>query len=454
MSQLTSKQFIELLRRSQVLDDTKLASVVRSLNALPAAEINDPQRLAGRLVNEGIITTWHAKKLLAKKCKGFVLGKYLLLQHIGSGGMSHVYLARHKMIGRQVALKVLPPEKVKDAGYLDRFIREAKAAAKLDHPNIVRAYDVDCHENLHFIVMEYVEGMDLHQKIKREGLLSYSEAANCIAQAARGLHHAHLAKLVHRDVKPSNLLLTSEGDVKVLDLGLAMFSDDAMANSDALTNANSVLGTADYLSPEQARNCHDVDYRADIYSLGCTFYYLLTGGPPFPGGTFAQRILKHQMDQPEPIRNQRPDCPPILLQLCERMMQKDPEDRFQSAHEIDERITSWLNTTAASSDMSSVSIVVKDANTAPRPIAKATEGSDRNSKTPSSHDNATETHSLEVEVDLNMPVNVETSSSAVDRRRQATRRSAVKVPITLWITMGILAVVCLALAVYVVIQHS
>ena len=453
MSQLTSKQFLELLRRSQVLDDTKLASVVRSLKALPADETKDANRLADRLVREGIITTWHAKKLLAKKCKGFVLGKYLLLHHIGSGGMSHVYLARHKLIGRQVALKVLPPGKVKDAGYLDRFLREARAAAQLDHPNIVRAYDVDCHEKLHFIVMEYVEGLDLHKKVKRGGPLAFQEAANFVAQAARGLHHAHMSKLIHRDVKPSNLLVTGEGDVKVLDLGLAMFSDDAVEKSDALTNANSVLGTADYLSPEQARNCHDVDYRADIYSLGCTLYYLLTGGPPFPGGTFAQRILKHQIDHPEPLRNHRPDCPDILSSACARMMQKNPEDRFQSADEIDREFTCWLKASVANSDNSPVSIVVTDPTAGP-----AEENSDqpvaRMFDTPVVSDPETETHNDRAIPDPVVPVHVDSSSSVVARRRQVASRSRVKVPLALWITMGVLAVACVALAVYVVMQNS
>jgi serine/threonine-protein kinase len=452
MSQLTSKQFIELLRRSQVLDDTKLATIIRSLKSGPAEERNDPNRLAQRLVNDGVITTWHAQKLLAKKCKGFVLGKYLLLHHIGSGGMSHVYLAQHRLIGRRVAVKVLPPDKVKDAGYLDRFLREARAAAQLDHPNIVRAYDVDSQENLHFIVMEYVEGIDLHKKVKREGVLSFDEAASFVAQAARGLHHAHLAKLVHRDVKPSNLLVNSEGTVKVLDLGLAMFSDEALAKSDALTKSNSVLGTADYLSPEQARDCHDIDYRADIYSLGCTLYYLLTGGPPFPGGTFAQRILKHQLDTPVPIRNHRPDCPSILSDVCERMMQKDPEDRFQSVLEIDEQLTKWLKSTFVNANESPISIVVyEQTNDESEPTGNSTSNQRQR---PEPVESPTDTNTPAAKLsppDDNAPVKVDAFQSVVARRRE-TQKTSVKVPIMMWVTIGALAIVCICLAVFVVMQ--
>ena len=450
MSQLTSKQFIELLRRSQVLDDTKLASVVRSLNALPRKEISDPAQLAQRLVRAGVITDWHAKKLLAKKCKGFVLGKYLLMHHIGSGGMSHVYLARHRLIDRQVALKVLPPGKLNDAGYLDRFLREAKAAAQLDHPNIVRAYDVDCEDSLHFIVMEYVDGIDLHKKVKRDGPLACEEAAEFIAQAARGLQHAHEAKLIHRDVKPSNLLVTREGLVKVLDLGLAMFSDDATAPSDALTNANSVLGTADYLSPEQARSCHDVDHRADIYSLGCTFYYLLAGVPPFPGGTFAQRILKHQLEEPDPIRNHRPECPPYLMDACSSMMQKAPEDRYQSADEIDRELTSWLKSCKTTEGSSPVSIVVDD----PKSVDVADRSAPASADPAFGSNNEVESHAMGLDVFSDVAVTVDSPSSVVDRRRRTVSRSTVKIPLAFWIAMGVLTIVCVCLAIYVVMQYS
>lgn len=452
MSQLTSKQFIELLRRSQVLDDTKLAALLRSLRSWPSEQVENPQYLADRLVQEKVITAWHAQKLLAKKYKGFVLGKYLLLHHIGSGGMSHVYLAEHRLIGRRVALKVLPPGKVKNSSYLDRFIREAKAAAKLDHPNIVRAYDVDSHDDLHFIVMEFVDGLDLHKKVKRDGPLSFHEAANYVAQAARGLHHAHLANLIHRDVKPSNLLVTTDGQVKVLDLGLAMFSDEGVNESSALTNANSVLGTADYLSPEQARDCHDVDYRADIYSLGCTLYYLLVAEPPFPGGTFAQRILKHQIDDPISLRRRRKDCPEILADACERMMKKAPDDRFQTGDEIDVLFSDWLRDSSGAVTGEIEICVSDDLQPASQSKNFVANRDDKNDES------ETKTHDASIHDDYptlpsNSRISVEASSSVVERRKLATSRSTVKIPVAFWGVMALLAGICVALVILVITQN-
>ncbi|MCA9213458.1 MAG: serine/threonine protein kinase [Planctomycetales bacterium] len=456
MSQLTSQQFIEMLRRSQVLDDTKLAALLRSLKSWPADQVQDCTKLAARLVQEGVITAWHAQKLLAKKYKGFVLGKYLLLQHIGSGGMSHVYLAQHRLIGRQVALKVLPPGKVKSSSHIDRFIREAKAAGKLDHPNIVRAYDVDSHDDLHFIVMEYVDGIDLHKKVKQQGPLPFHEAASYIAQAARGLHHAHLAKLIHRDVKPSNLLVTPEGQVKVLDLGLAMFSDEGTNDSSALTNSNSVLGTADYLAPEQARDCHDVDYRADIYSLGCTLYYLLTGQPPFPGGTFAQRILKHQIDEPDPIQTLRTNCPSILSEACERMMKKAPEDRFQSAHEIDVLLIDWLKREKPAVKLQSGAgdhSRIKKGSGVSSPSESAAAGLTPEPQTGTNSQHLIDRNDVAL-VEPDAKISVEADSSVVERRKQATSGFSVKIPIVFWGIMAALAIVCIVLVVLVISQNA
>jgi serine/threonine protein kinase len=212
--------------------------------------------------------------------------------------MGTVFLCEHTSMRRRVAIKVLPVAKAKDPSYLERFYREARAVAALDHPNIVRAYDIDQDEKLHFLVMEYVDGASLQEIVKRAGPLEPLRAAHYMCQAAFGLQHAHeAAGLVHRDIKPGNILVDRTGAVKVLDMGLARFFHD---EEDVLTKKydENVLGTADYLAPEQALDSHAVDIRADIYSLGATFYFCLTGKTPFSEGTVAQKLIWHQTRAP------------------------------------------------------------------------------------------------------------------------------------------------------------
>jgi serine/threonine protein kinase len=307
--------------------------------------MDDAQTLADFFVQRNLLTPWHCEKLFDRKYRGFFLGKYKLLDRLGAGGMSAVYLAQHTMMHRLHAIKVLPRDRVEDTSYLARFKREAKAAAALDHPNIVRAYDIDQQKDQYYLVMEYVKGHDLSELVKdlnaRGELLELERAADYIIQAARGLQHAHDAGLVHRDIKPANLLVDERGVVKILDMGLALFSEDETASL-TITHNENVLGTADYLAPEQALSSHDVDHRADIYSLGCTFYYLLTGHPPFPEGSLAQRIARHQSDRPPEIPRDRPDCPEVLVAICDRMMAKKAEDRFPRAEDVAAALLSWL----------------------------------------------------------------------------------------------------------------
>ncbi len=218
-----------------------------------------------------------------------------------------------------MAIKVLPQRRVNDSSYLPRFYREAKAAASLHHANIVLAHDIDNDKDTHYIVMEYVEGKDLYLIVKADGPLSYHDAANYIGQAADGLQHAHDAGLIHRDIKPANILIDRRGVAKVLDLGLARFSAEPEDGEESLTvqHDENVLGTADYLAPEQALNSHNVDSRVDIYSLGCTLYYVLTGHPPFPEGTMAQRLMKHHTEEPASIYEDRSDAPRVGRDLQE-----------------------------------------------------------------------------------------------------------------------------------------
>ena len=341
MSKAVAQSFLDFVRRSQLVEEDRLDKFLAKYRKANDDQLPERQEaLAEALIGAGLITDWQADKLLAGKHKGFILGKYKLLRHLGKGGMSQVYLAEHILMRAQRAIKVLPQNRVDDSTYLERFRIEARAAAKLDDPNIVRAYDIDNDGKTHYLVMEYVDGKDLHMLVKDDGPLSYEVAADYVAQVARGLSHAHEMGLVHRDIKPANCLVDKNHTVKLLDMGLARLIDDE--ESLTLDNNENVLGTADYLAPEQALNSHRADSRADIYSLGCTLYYLLTGHPPFPEGSIAERLLKHQRDPAPSILKDRPDAPPTLVHICERMMAKKVEDRHQTACEVVERLTEWL----------------------------------------------------------------------------------------------------------------
>jgi len=342
MAKRKAGNFLELVQRSGLVERDQLKRVVLQLKAeAGTGPVIDNAFVGRRLVEAGLLSNWQCEKLLEGAHKGFFIGKYKLLDHLGTGGMSSVYLAEHLLMQRRVAIKVLPKAKVQDASYLGRFLREAQAVAALDHHNIVRAYDVDNDGDVHYLVMEHVAGRDLLVIVKDGGPLDYALAADYVRQAADGLGHAHDAGLIHRDVKPANLLVDGSGVVKLLDLGLARFTGEDLASL-TLANDENVLGTADYLSPEQAIDSHGVDARTDVYSLGCTFYYLLAGHPPFPEGTLPQRLMKHQKDPPPSIHKDRPDAPDDLVKTCLWMMAKKPDDRPQSAAEVSRLMADWL----------------------------------------------------------------------------------------------------------------
>jgi serine/threonine-protein kinase len=339
---LTVESFVALVKQCGLIDAELLKKHWKELKEAGVA-LAEPRQIADEFVNRKLLTRWQADKLLQGRHKGFFLGKYRLLSLLGSGGMSAVYLAEHVLMRRRVAIKVLPKQRVDDSSYLERFHREAQAVAALDHRNIVRAYDVDQEKDIHFLVMEYVPGQSLHELVVNNGPLDFVLAAEYMRQAAEGLHHAHRMGMVHRDIKPGNLLLDEKGTVKLLDLGLARFFDEKDEHSLTVKHDEKVLGTADYLSPEQALNSHTVDLRSDIYSMGCTLYFLLTGHPPFPDGTLAQRLLSHQSKSPQPLLEVRPDAPAGLIAVLERLMAKKPEDRYQTAKDAATALLEWLS---------------------------------------------------------------------------------------------------------------
>lgn len=348
LSRPTADVFLTTVKKSGLVEPERLQKLLAELQAANG-DVNNSAAIADFLVEKNLVTRWQAEKLLLGKHKGYFLGKYRLLSLLGKGGMSSVFLAEHVLMRRRCAIKVLPTKRVADSSYLARFHREAQAVAALDHPNIVRAYDVDHQTDkdaeIHFLVMEYVEGDSLQDLVDRGGPLGFADAANYIRQAALGLEHAHQEGMVHRDIKPGNLLVDPGGTVKLLDLGLARYFSSEEKEGTALTIAHDekVLGTADYLAPEQALDSHTVDHRADLYSLGCTFYFLLTGHPPFTEGTLAQRLMAHQTKDPPPVEKDRPDTPPTLAAILRTMMEKLPEKRPATSAQVAETLLHWLD---------------------------------------------------------------------------------------------------------------
>ncbi len=334
--------FLDLVRRSGLVEKDRLQAFLALLAQESQGELpSDVDEVARRLLAEKLVTPWQCDRLLEGRHRGFFLGRYKLLGELGTGGMSRVYLGEHVLMQRRVAIKVLPQSRVADTSYLARFHREARAAAALDHPNIVRAYNVDNEGDIHYLVMEFVDGRDLQQMVKKGGRMECAAAVEYIRQAAEGLGHAHSHGLIHRDVKPANLLVDQKNVVKVLDLGLARFTDEDRASLTVQYDEN-VLGTADYLAPEQALDSHGANARADIYGLGCTLYFLLTGHPPFPDGTLAQRLMAHQKQQPPGIAQQRPDVPADLIEICTKMMAKKPANRYPSMNDVAQALRRWL----------------------------------------------------------------------------------------------------------------
>lgn len=333
----TREAFLGLLRRSGLVEEQRLDAYLRQDKDQPTRQ-QEIRPWVATLVRDGLLTHFHAEQLLMGKWRGFRIGNYRILERLGTGGMGLVYLGEHATLRRRVAVKVLARIRAADPAMVTRFYREARAAAALKHPNLVRAYDIGQDDDLHYLIMEYIEGADLQVLVDRHGPLSIPRAAHYIRQVALGLQHAHEAGFVHRDIKPGNLLLDRQGVVKILDLGLAL---SGQPEQDVLTRGV-ILGSADYLAPEQALDSHQVDIRADIYSLGSTCYYLLTGRPPFGDAkTVTQKLIFKQTRQPRPIRELRPEVPEELAAVVARMLANDPDERYRNPAEVAAALAPW-----------------------------------------------------------------------------------------------------------------
>ena len=281
----------------------------------------------------------------AGRFKGLMIGAYRVMDKIGAGGMGIVYLGEHEKLKRRVAIKILPEDKTKDKLALERFYREARAAAALDHPNIVKAFDVSEQNGMHYLVMEFIDGNNLQKYVDTKGPLPWKTAINILIQSCKGLQHASERNMVHRDIKPANILVDKSGQVKILDLGLARSFQIVQDNlTQDLSDGSDVMGSIDYIAPEQAIANNAVDVRADIYSLGATFYTLVTGKPPVDGTT-AQKLLQHQMQMPVPISRLRPEIPESLNGVLAKMMAKRPDDRYRTGVAVADALNPFGQTT-------------------------------------------------------------------------------------------------------------
>ena len=317
---------VGLVRQSRLLDDTALGGVAARARAGDLRGLT-PDALFGRLAGDGTLTPFQARQLAAGRWRGLVLHNYKLLARLGAGGMGQVFLGEHVGLGRRVAVKVLAQDLADNPTARARLVREARAAAALDHPNIVRVFDIDADATPPYLVMEYVDGVSLQAAVAAAGTFRAEAAVLVARQVAAGLQHAAENGLVHRDVKPANLLLDRRGGVRILDLGIVRADfDDGLTTSDEA--GRRILGTVDYLAPEQAVDSSAVDCRADVYGLGATLYFLLAGRPPFTEGTPAARLLRKQQVDPEPIHRHRPDVPAELSAVIATMTARRPQDRF------------------------------------------------------------------------------------------------------------------------------
>jgi serine/threonine-protein kinase len=328
---------LAVIRNSGIVSERLLAEIKGKV--LRGDYPLDPIALAERLVDDEVLTVYQARRFLNDKSHGLLVGRYIILDRIGSGSMGRVYKAHHQMMDRVVALKIIAPEIASNQKVVARFQREMKLVGRLDHPNVVRAFDADQIGKVLYIVMEYVPGRSLGELIKK-GPIPPSEMFDYGAQAALGLAHAHEQGMVHRDIKPSNMLLTEDRKIKILDLGLGVLME-ADNNATFATADGIAVGTVDYMSPEQAMG-REVDGRSDLFSLGCAMFHLMTGKLAFPGESPIDRLGRRLSSKPVPISEHLPEIPAAAVRVLDKMMATKPPDRFASAREAAEAMQGAL----------------------------------------------------------------------------------------------------------------
>lgn len=356
MTMPTAESLLYALRVSGLLTPEQVDRLAGELAALG----DDPQVLCRYLIEHHRIPVYQLRKVIHGKTAELFIGPYIVLDKLGEGGMGKVYKARDSRSGRVVALKVIRPQLLSNPLIRGRYGREVQTALALNHPNIAAAYESGESGDRHYLALEFVDGVDLARLVRSQGVLSVPEACEYLRQASLGLQHAHDEGFVHRDIKPSNIVVSGErhhrsatepARVKILDMGLvrSVGFEESPGGTD-LTRDGTVVGTPDYMAPEQAKNSSTVDHRADLYSIGAAFYFLLTGKPPFSGGSPIEKILKHQLDPPPPLQAIRPDVPDELARIVSRLMSKKPTDRFPTARDVAEALARLTQFTEAVPD--------------------------------------------------------------------------------------------------------
>lgn len=331
-------QFVSALRRSTLLEEEHVEEL------LGASHAETTEAFAQELIDQGVLTPYQARVLIRGRWKGLVLGNYEILEKLGQGGMGQVYRAKHRRMGRMVCLKVLRSSGRRSADTVERFRREIKTISSLDHPHFVIAHDADEADGIQFLVMEFIEGRDLARLVFEDGPMRWKDALRVILQVADALDYAHSEGVIHRDIKPHNLILTPDeegggvGHTKVLDLGIARI-DSVLGAGDSrtqatMTSTGTIVGTVDYMSPEQALNSRHADSRSDIYSLGCTLYFLATGKTLHPGETIMERLVAHRENVPPQIRDHVPRAEKAGEAVFQKMVAREPEDRYQTMGEV------------------------------------------------------------------------------------------------------------------------
>lgn len=334
---MSFEQFVEQVLRSGLMSQQEMHDYLATFPE--EKRPRDVDCLARNLAQDERLSAFQIEMIRKGRAEELVIGDYVMMQSLGQGGMGQVIKAVHRRTGRVVAIKLLRPETIDSADAIKRFHQEAEVAIRLRHPNIVGTYETGQQRNSHYLVMEYVEGRDLAELSQRAGPMPMRQVVDYVIQAARGLEYAHNNKVIHRDIKPANLLVDSRGNVKILDMGLARLTegDDAAAGAtmaERITRRGQMLGTVDYVSPEQAADTRSADHRSDIYSLGCTMYRLLTGKPVFEGETAIAKLIAHCESKPPSLRETLPEASEALDCVVQKMLAKQPRDRYPSMAEV------------------------------------------------------------------------------------------------------------------------
>jgi len=339
-----SSRFCRLAVSSKLVTEEQ---VTGCLSGLSETKRGDDQVIAKQFIRDRVLTLWQARRILRGRTEGFFFGRYKLLDKLGRGGMGTVYRAEHTLMKNAVALKLVSPERLQDKDLLKRFLREIRVAAQLQHPNVVTTHYADVEGRTVYLAMELIDGVDLAQYVDKHGALAFQKAADIVRQAASGLHYAHTlsSAVVHRDIKPTNIMLTVEGQAKILDLGLARAMGEVHRDSvqSFTTQSGTILGTPQYMAPEQVRSSRSVDGRSDIYSLGCTFYFLLASEHAITGESLLEILDRHRAGDYPAIETLRENVPSELAAIVRRMMAKDAADRFQSCAEVVDALADWTN---------------------------------------------------------------------------------------------------------------